>query len=248
MIKPAVLDPQEEATVVGRVFDVPLVVKGRTWLPLTQLVAWPIMAWVAKRRLSSRTWRQSLGVGALTMLIALGSEWCHNLAHAAAGWMIRKPMDAIRIIWGMPLLVYYDINDAGVTPQEHIFRALGGPVFNVLVLPFALMLRLVSPARSWLRDIANVAAATNIFLPLVGLLPIPGLDGGPILKWSLVERGQSVQDADRTVRKVNGLLGIVLALGGLFSFKKRRFVIGGLCVQLALIALSIALGIFKEQE
>jgi len=74
------------------------------------------MAWVAKKRVPERSWLQSLGIGALTMLVVLGSEWCHNLAHAAAARMVGKPMDAIRITWGMPLVVYYDINDENVTP------------------------------------------------------------------------------------------------------------------------------------
>ena len=52
------------------------------------------------------------------MPIVLGSEWCHNLAHAAAARAIGKPVDAIRITWGMPLLVYYDINDKNVFWQN----------------------------------------------------------------------------------------------------------------------------------
>ena len=133
MIKPAVVDPKDEVTTVGRVFTTPLVVKGKTWFPVTQLIAWPIMAWVAKKRIPERTWLQSFRVGALTMPVVLGSEWCHNLAHAAAARIVGKPMDAIRITWGMPLVVYYDINDESVTPRQHIIRALGGPVLHNLV-------------------------------------------------------------------------------------------------------------------
>jgi Zn-dependent protease len=98
------------------------------------------------------------------------------------------------------------------------------------------------------RDIADVAVATNLFLPAFGLLPIPGIDGGPILKWSLVERGASPMDADMTVRKVDGVLGAVLALVAAMAFKKRRFLLGALLMQTAALAWSIALGILREQE
>ena len=248
MKKPAVVHPTDEVTTVGTVFNTPLVAKGKTWYPVTQLIIWPIMAWVAKKRLPERSWLQSLGIGALTMPIVLGSEWCHNLAHAAAACMVGKPMDAIRITWGMPLVVYYDINDETVTPRQHIIRALGGPVFNVLVLPAALLAKHHTDPQSVTRDMANAAVGTNAFLPAVGLLPIPGIDGGPILKWSLVEKGQTPEEADKIVRKVDGGLGILLTLAGVLSFKKRRWLVGGLLMQLAALALSIALGIFKEGD
>ena len=248
MIKPAVVQLNDEVDIVGRIFNTKLVTKGKSWLPVTQLITWPIMAWVAKKRISERSWLQSLGIGALTMPVLLGSEWCHNLAHAAAANMVGKPADAIRITWGMPLLVYYDVNDREVTPRQHIIRALGGPVFNILVLPIAIYLRSRSGPKSISRDLANVALGANIFLPAVGLLPIPGIDGGPILKWSLVQKGQTLQEADHSVRKVDGVLGILLAIAGVFSLRRRRWLIGGLLMQLGAIALSIALGILKEQD
>ena len=248
MKKPGVLQPSDEAAVVGTVFNTPLVAKGKTWYPAVQLITWPIMAWFAKKRLSERSWLQSLSVGGLTMAIVLGSEWCHNLAHAAAARMVGKPMDAIRITWGLPLVVYYDINDEKVTPRQHIIRALGGPVFNLLVLPIAIYYKYHTNPKSSARDMANAAVGTNAFLPAVGLLPIPGIDGGPVLKWSLVEKGQTPKEADKIVRKVDGVLGIFLTLAGVLSFKKRSWLIGGLLMQLAAIAISVALGIFKEAE
>ena len=248
MIKPAIVQPTDEVTAVGKVFTTPLVVKGNTWFPLAQLITWPIMAWVAKKRRPERPWLQSLGVGALTMPVVLGSEWCHNLAHAAAARAINKPMDAIRIIGGMPLLVYYDVNDEAVMPKQHIIRSLGGPIFNILVLPLAWLFRQRTDPESVGRDIANTAVAANAFLPAVGLLPIPGIDGGPILKWSLVEKGYTQPEADLTVRKVDGILGTLLLAAGIVSLKKCRWFIGGLLLQLAAYALSIALGFLREQE
>ena len=248
MIKPPVVRPQDEVATLANIFESRLVIKGKTWFPLVQLIAWPIMAWVAKKRRPERDWTKSLGIGALTMPVVLGSEWGHNIAHAAAANLVGKPVDAIRVVYGMPLLVYYDINDEDVTPRQHIARALGGPLFNLCLLPIAVLLRRISQPDSTARDIANAAVGANLFLPAFGLLPIPGIDGGPILKWSLVERGASPADADLTVRKVDGVLGAVFALTAVQAFKKRRPLLGAVLMQVAALAWGIALGLLREQE
>lgn len=247
MKKPAFVSPSDELTPVTRVFSTPLVVKDRTWIPLTQLAAWAVMVRAAKKRLPVRTWTQSIGIGAVTSTIILLSEWGHNFAHAAAANFVGRPADAIRIIWGMPLLVYYDINDQDVSPREHIIRALGGPIFNLLILPLALLLRWQTRPQSAGRDAANAAVGANMLIPAIGLLPIPGLDGGPILKWSLVDRGQTPTQADAAVRRVNGFLGPLLTLAGGIALKKKRRLTGSLLLALGGIAISIARGFLKEQ-
>lgn len=246
MKKPPVVSRGEEVTTFSEVFSAPLVTKGKTWFPLVQIAAWSVMAWVAKKRHPERTWRQSFCVAALTTPIMLGSEWCHNLAHAAAAQWVGKPVDAIRVTWGMPLLVYHDINDLTITPRQHIIRALGGPVFNLLALPFALLFRKLTKPGSAARDAADIAVGTNIFLPAVGMIPIPGIDGGPVLKWSLVARGKTVAEADLAVRKVDGALAPVFAAGAAVAFRKRRWLIGALLGQFAVLAFSIAVGWFQE--
>lgn len=248
MIKPAVVAPTDEVTTVGKIFGTPIVVKGITWLPLVELVMTGFMAWVAGKRRPERSWLERLGIGALTMPIAVGSEWCHNLAHAAAAKLVGKPMDVLRITWGTPLVVYHDISDESLTPRQHIIRSLGGPVFNALAVPVALLFRRRTHPDSVGRDVANAALGANAFLGTAALLPIPGIDGGPILKWSLVERGRTPDEADLVVRKVDGVLGTVLAASGVVAFKKRRWLLGALLAQFSAFALGFALGIIREQE
>jgi Zn-dependent protease len=248
MIKPPIVRPEEDITTVGEVFGAPLVVKGRTWLPLTQLVTWGFLTQWASNRNPERSWQRNLLAGAFSMAILLGSEWCHNLAHAAAAKLVGKPVDAIRITWGMPLLVYHDINDPTVTPSQHIIRALGGPVFNALLLPFAWLGRYLTQTGSILGDVANTALRMNAFLCSVSLLPIPGLDGGPLLKWSLVKKGWSVKDADETVRKVNWGVGGAAVSASVVAFRRRRPIIGLLCAMTAGVALAIAAKLLKEQK
>jgi Zn-dependent protease len=248
MQKPAVVRPTDEVTTVGSVFGTPVVVKGRTWLPLTQVAVWLVMVWHAGRGHDDRSWGKRLLTGALTMAAILGSEWCHNLAHAAAARLVGKPMDALRVTWGMPLVVYHDLNDETVTPRQHIARALGGPLFNALLLPLALLLRKLTQHGSIPRDVADAAAGMNLFLSTASLLPIPGIDGGPVLKWALVARGSTPQAADETVQAVDRAVGGGLGAAAAVAFRKRRPFLGAILALFSLLSLAVGFGLIKEQE
>jgi Zn-dependent protease len=247
MKNPFAIGPGDQVTRVGQVFGTPLIVKGLSWLPVIELITWLAMAWQAGKRRPQRSWLERAGVAALTMPAILGSEWCHNLAHAAAARAIGKPMDAMRIAWGMPLCVYYDINDASVTPRQHILRSLGGPLFNLLALGIAVVVRTLTRTGSTEREVADVVVGMNAFLSGVSLLPLPGIDGGPILKWMLVEKGHSVEQADAIVQRANGPLAAALSLGSFLASRKRRWLAGGFLALLAGTAFGIAKGFIKEQ-
>ena len=234
------------AKAVGKVFGTPIVVKGRSWFPYIELVVWLFMAWIAGNGRPDRSTPVRLVVGALTTAVILGSEWSHNLAHAAAAALVGKPMDALKVMWGMPLVIYLDINDQSVTPRQHIARALGGPLFNAAVLPIALLLHRFSHPGSVTRDVANAATGMNLFLCTASLLPIPGIDGGPILKWMLVESGHSVGGADEIVKKVDQTVGAGLAAAAGVAIKKRRKVLGVILGLFAGLALAVGLGWVKE--
>ena len=69
---------------------------------------------------------------------------------------------SIRIIsWGMPLVVYYDPTDEGVTPGQHVARALGGPLFNLTLLLAALLVRHRIPTGTAAYDAADAAVQMN---------------------------------------------------------------------------------------
>ena len=182
------------------------------------------------------------------MLVMLGSEWGHNLAHVAASDLIDKPMDQIRIQLGMPRCVYYKLNDPDVEPREHVMRSLGGPIFNLSILPFAWTAKRLTNKESIAGMAARTAYDTNLFLSTVSLLPVPGIDGGPILKWSLVERGKTPQEADEVIRKVNGPLALLLGLFSSGAFLKKKTLLGLFSLMLGGISLSVFMGWLKEEE
>jgi hypothetical protein len=96
--------------------------------------------------------------------------------------------------------------------------------------------------------LANLAAGTNLILCTVGLLPIPYIDGGPVLKWSLVERGHTVEEAERTVQKVNGPLALITGLLAVFAFQRRKRLIGIALSALSISSLGIFMGWLREDK
>lgn len=246
MKNPLALHPDDEVRRIGAAFGTPLVVKGFTWLPFAQLVTWLVMLVRLGRKQPERAWGERAALAAGQTAVLLGSEWGHNLAHAAAARIVGKPMDVIRVAWGMPLCVYYDINAADVTPRQHITRALGGPVFNGLVWALAGLLRARFRQGTPGREVLDVAVGTNAFLATNSLLPIPGIDGGPILKWTLVQTGRSIPQADEAVRKVNGVLGLLLSLGGLAALRLRRYGMGAFLAAMAVTSIGFSRGLIKE--
>jgi Zn-dependent protease len=205
------------------------------------------MAREAGRLHPERSWSTRLGVAALTMPVILGSEWCHNLAHAAAARLVGHPADAIRISWGMPLLVYHEIEDASVSPRQHIIRSLGGPVINTTLLMIAALFRLLTKFGSPTRDVVNATLGMNAFLILGGMLPIPGIDGGAALKWSLIEKGQTPAGANETIQKVDLVTAAGLGAGAFLAFRKRKRLLGGIFAMFAAIAFAMGTGLLKEK-
>lgn len=209
MITPGWVRPGDEVTTLGHFYDSPIVGKGWSWLPINELIAWVGFGWWLQGRNDLTLWAAALW-GFVAMVIFLGSEWCHNLAHAYAAHRIGKPVNAIRVLFGLPLLAYFSEDDQHVLPKEHIIRAAGGPILNtIFAIPAALWYFLAVPG-TVNHDLALVFLSMNVFIVIAGLSPMPVLDGGVILKWWLVLRGQTEERADWVVRVANGISGGIM--------------------------------------
>ena len=119
-------------------------------------------------------------------------------------------------------------------------------MFSLLALALAWVGRRLTRPDTPARDIANVAAITNAAIAGVGILPIPGIDGGAMLEWGLVAKGRSIEQADRVVQKTN--LGLCGGLAGICAVAARRrkpliAVIAGL---FAALTLAVGMGWIKE--
>jgi Zn-dependent protease len=237
-----------EERIVARIGTTPVTVKGLGWIPLVQLAVWGIFWRGTARRHPDSPPLYYAGEGFLKMAVTLGSEWCHNLAHAVVSNIIGKPMDRLRIQFGMPRCLYENINDTTVTPRQHIARSLGGPLINMVLLPVSGLICMLTRKQSLVGRTAAMAYKTNLFLSLISLLPIPGIDGGPILKWSLVEQGRTTEEADRVVQQVNGPLAVGLGLYSSQAFARKKILAGSFSAMLGLISLSIFAGWLKEED
>lgn len=223
----------------------------RDWrsLPFAQFLVWLWLA-ISKRRVQPhKNWREILGINALQAALMLGSEWLHNLAHAAAAGWVGKPADEIRIMFGMPRLIYNELNDTSVTPPQHLARAAGGPLLNS-ALAGGLWLVRKQTARhpeSAAHALVDSTFKTNLFLATVAWMPIPGLDGGATLKWLLVARGRSIPQADAAVQRANLFSAPLATMVGARLLQQRRTLPGVFSLCMGAVMFAVGMGWLREQ-
>jgi len=163
----------------------------------------------------------------------------HALAHSISARAAGAPMDKIQLTSGMPRTVYYD---EAVPPRAHILRALGGPLFSALGLVLSLVARSHLPRDSITREVADWSSIGHGLIFTGSLAPLPIVDGGSILKWSLVESGQTPAQADQIVEQAGVATGIVAGSAGVaFAARRRWLPAAGLLVA-SLIAIAAAKG------
>ena len=219
--EPFDLSPEEA---LFRFNGVPVVVKPAFW-PIPILL-FGVLSWVAGRRRPHLSWPQRLGVGLLAMPVAVVADVGHALAHTVSARMAGAPMDEVLLYAGMPRTLY---RNNAVPPQTHIGRALGGPVFSLTAALLSLLWWRRSRRGSTSHELAEASLAAHSFILLGSLTPLPVVDGGVILKWKLVEAGQSPEQADQTVRKSTIWLSVaLLGLGALLGLVGKRKWVGGL--------------------
>ncbi|MCL4562514.1 MAG: hypothetical protein M1281_18120 [Chloroflexi bacterium] len=202
-----------------------------------------LLAWVAGLRKPKRSWLQRLGVGLLAMPIALFVDLGHAMAHTISARLAGAPMDEILLSSGMPRTLYQD-ND--FPPQTHIRRSLGGPIFSLTGFTLSLLWRRIAPHGSLSHDLAEASLASHTFILLGSLAPLPMVDGGIILKWKLVEAGQSTEQADQTVHKTSLRPGAAfLGLGILLGIFRKRKLVGSLLAAGGAAGIAAGLGWLK---
>jgi hypothetical protein len=92
MKKPVVLTSLDNAKIICKLFDTPFMVICTTWLPVAECLLAVIHTWVTGLKHPDRSLRKRTITGSFSMVAVLSLEWCYNLTHAAAAWLIQKPM------------------------------------------------------------------------------------------------------------------------------------------------------------
>jgi hypothetical protein len=180
---------------------------------------WGLMAWWAGKRRPGRPWPLRLLVGAVSALNLLAVDVGHALAHTISARRAGAPVDHVWLSADMPRTLYADDE---VPPRVHCLRAVGGPIYSAVGLMLALVGRKLVPADSVWREELDLAALGHGLILGGSLAPLPLVDGGSLLKWTLVERGQSPEKADDLVRQAGlGTGAAALATGAALAAKRR---------------------------
>jgi len=204
-----------------RIFNTPVKLSIK-FLPIF-VVLWGVVSWLGIYWHPGRKLWQGLLIGLITSVVLLLAELGHPLAHIFSARRAGAPMDEILITADMPRTIYKN-ND--ISPKAHRMRALGGPVHNLACFLVSLALFEVSPHVSLLHELMAWSAFGHIMLLVMSLAPVPMVDGGSILKWTFVERGRTERAADELVRKVDRVLGVIIAITGIGMLFMGWWVVG----------------------
>ncbi|MFL7840012.1 MAG: hypothetical protein ACK2T4_04435 [Candidatus Promineifilaceae bacterium] len=143
---------------------------GALFLVLTKIFKW-------------RPWATLLGGILVTKIHYLSDLW-HHLGHARAAEQTGYPMKGLTFIGPIARSIYPE--NEGLLPAEtHIQRALGGPIFSLLLTfgvgILALLLRFIGGPPLFL---AVFALLDNLLVFTIGaLLPLGFTDGSTLLTW-----------------------------------------------------------------
>jgi hypothetical protein len=206
--------------VVARILGTAVTVKPTVPVPLTAV--WGVVTWVGLRRHRRRGFGEGVLIGLASVIVLAPVDLGHAFAHIVSARYAWAPMDELRITAGMPRTLY--CNNA-VSPDAHRLRALGGPILNALGFLLSLAIHRAAPCGSVARELAGRSTLGHgLWVPL-SLVPLPMIDGGVFLKWTLVARGKSEAEADGLVRRVDrglGILGAIVAAGVIVGWLARR--------------------------
>jgi hypothetical protein len=220
-----------------RIFDTPVTVAKKVFVELVAI--WAVSTWWGRRRHPGRgIWRDSLA-GLATLIVLVPVDMGHALAHIFSARYAGAPIDEVRFSGGMPRTLYWN-NE--VSPNVHRIRALGGLVFNLLGFVVSGAAYIAVPRRSVARELAAISAIGHAWLFIMSLMPVPLVDGGTLMKWTLVAHGRTEAEADETVQRLDWALALAGGIAGVLLIAVHRRAAGGILVGCGVLAAAIAAG------
>ncbi len=220
-----------------RIFGTPVKIKC-TVLPIP-IILWGGLTWWGLYWHPGRGFWQGLLIGLVTAILLLVVEFGHPLAHIFSARYAKAPMDEIVIAGDMPRTLYWN-ND--VSPNVHRLRAMGGPIFNLLGLLVSVGIYAVVSGNSLASELAAWSAAGHGYLFLMSLVPVPIVDGGVLLKWTLVAKGRTELEADGIIRRVDWVIGIVGGIIGVGFIAMKMWIAGVVLIGIGAAIIGVAAG------
>ena len=207
-------------TVTFSAFDTPVVAQPVVLLNLVGL--WTLLTWLTGRRAPECPWCVRLLVGFLGMAALMAADLGHALAHIVSARWAGAPTDEVQVSAGMPRTIYTN-ND--VVPRAHRLRALGGPLFSAAGLLLSLIWRSAVSPGSVQRELADWSCLGHGLILGGSLTPLPIVDGGVILKWTLVESCRTPAEADVVVQQASLAVGAASSAAGVALAAMRRWLL-----------------------
>jgi hypothetical protein len=119
---------------------------------------------------------------------------------------------------------------------------MGGPIFNVLGLLLSAVIYAVVSGNPIIRELATWSVVGHGLILLAALLPLPMVDGGTLVKWTLVARGRTETEANEIVRRVDWVMGIVGGLIGVGLIAMQMWIAGVILAGIGVVVIGIAAG------
>ena len=220
-----------------RIFGTPVKISFRFFIII--VILWGVVTGLGLYWHPEREFWQGLLIGFVTALLLLIAEYGHPLAHIFSARFAGAPMDEILISLDMPRTLYSN-ND--VLPKVHRMRALGGPIFNLVGLLLSLAIYAVASGNPIAAELAGWSALGHGLLLIMSLSPLPPVDGGTILKWTLVERGKTEGEADEMVRRVDWVIGIGAAIIGVGMIAMQMWIAGVILLGISIVVIGVVAG------
>ena len=160
---------------IGRFWGVGLLVTPLTWLSPFVFFGLHFLLNLLNLQLGlAERLQQSL---AFALVVQLATA-AHAFGHILSGKLAGGAMDELLITATRDVNIYH--GDQGRVPgRVHLARALGGPLFNLLLAAACAPLAPLA-APGFGQALAASMVSTNLFFGLGGLLPLPSIDGAVI--------------------------------------------------------------------
>jgi hypothetical protein len=142
----------------------------------------------------------------------------------------------------MPRTIYIN-ND--ISPVAHRTRALGGPIFSLFGLILSAILYWTAGPITIQLELARWSILGHGLILIGSILPLPVVDGGSILKWTLVKRGKKEKEADQILTTINWIVGAVSLIAGIGFLLTFSWVVGLILAAIGGIFITAGLGILK---
>lgn len=150
---------------------------------ITALFAAGTLFLLLNKALKWRPWLAATG-GILATIIHYFSELWHQLGHARAAEQTGFPMKGMTFVGPLAFSVYPK-EEGLLSPDTHILRALGGPIFSFfLTLALGIVALLFRPIGGLPLFLVVFSFLDNLLVFTIGaLLPLDFTDGGTLLTW-----------------------------------------------------------------